>query len=348
MRGLFVVPASIMAFSLFNYACSSSSTTPGFGNGDDGGSATDDGGGTTDDGGLGSDAVVTLPDGSNHDTGTVMTVDTIYAHTDTELYSMDPSSHTVTLVGSFAGVGGTTNDTAVTDLAVNANKEIYVNSKTVLYKAALPSGGTGTVQLTRIAKIATVSSTQFFWALAFAPAGVLGSGETLVGGDDKGDLYAIDPTNGQTKLLGGFGGDWELSGDIVFYTQNGTNLGLATIRHCPIPSGSTKPVCDKTNDSLAEIDMAALTAAYNGSAGAPLLAKTYGNGTTYGELFGVGAWQDKVYAFARVQTGSPAQLVSIDSTGTGVSLQPFANITAGWSGAGVTTKATITVPPPPR
>jgi hypothetical protein len=53
----------------------------------------------------------------------------------------------------------------------------------------------------------------------------------------------------------------------------------------------------------------------------------------------VGAWDDKVYAFGR----GPAQLVEMDSAGSGSVVNVFSDISNGWSGAGVTTKAKITV-----
>ena len=73
--------------------------------------------------------------------------------------------------------------------------------------------------------------------------------------------------------------------------------------------------------------------------------KLLGTGTGFGDLFGIGAWGNSVYAFSRAaSSGSqPAQLVQIGSSGTGLSLQSFATITSGWSGAGVTTKAPVSV-----
>ena len=73
-------------------------------------------------------------------------------------------------------------------------------------------------------------------------------------------------------------------------------------------------------------------------------------GTGYGRLFGIGAWEQNVYAFSRASgsgsTGTPAMLLQIGSNGSATVLQQFSSITAGWSGAGVTTTATITVLPP--
>ncbi len=72
-----------------------------------------------------------------------------------------------------------------------------------------------------------------------------------------------------------------------------------------------------------------------------------GSGTGFGRLFGIGAWGNSVYAFSRASgTTSRRSSSSITSTGAGSSMQAFPNITAGWSGAGVTTKAPVTVLPP--
>jgi hypothetical protein len=183
---------------------------------------------------------------------------------------------------------------------------------------------------------------------------VLGSGETLVGGDNNGELWSIDSTSGAIRDLGGFGQNPSrpsdilgLSGDIVFYLDaSGQPTGLATIRSCDSKGAD----CTKTNDYLAGIDMAALAAAY--SSGVPatsLLSGIYGGGvgdlgqgTGYGELFGLGAWEGKVFGFGH----SPADLVTI-STATGGGSVVSGAMTSGWAGAGVSTKTTITVGPPP-
>jgi hypothetical protein len=283
--------------------------------------------------------------GSSDDAGTAATVQVIYANTDTELYSMDPTTHAVTDIGPFE-VNGSPPSDAVTDLAVDAEGNVWVNTETDVYRAAVPTTP-GPVALTLQT---TTSSSSKFYALGFAPAGVLGSGEGLVAGDGNGELWYIDTStsNATPQDLGGFGSDpkgdpWELSGDIVFYTQNGSPTGLATIRSC----SSSGDDCSKSNDSLASINMTALSQAYSSGTPGTLLAGTYGSGTGVGELFGLGAWGNAAYGFAREQSSSPAQLVEIDgTTGAGASLQTFPSITSGWSGAGVTTKASISVPQP--
>jgi hypothetical protein len=339
-------------------ACAAKAGNGGFDD-TDGGPGTDTDGGPGSSGGLGGDGgpgfggdggTAAPPDGS------VTVTTTIYANTDDSLYTLDPKTHAVTLIGKFAG-NGTDN---ITDVAVNGTGDVFVNSQTAVYKAALPSGA-GTVQLTKLAGIA---GTGKFFALAFAPAGVLGPNEALVGGDGDGELWFIDSTNGAIKDLGGFGNDprtdtkhkghiFALSGDIVFYTDASNKpTGLATIRSCT----SKGTGCETTDDFLVGIDMAALTAAYTGSPAASLLSGVYGgagsnpgNGIGFGNVFGLGAWGGDVYGFSRNQTATPPTLLAIDtSTGKGAAISGATfSFTNGWSGAGVSTKVTVTVPPPP-
>ena len=317
------------------------SATPGFGSLDGGssssggGSGSGSGSGSTSSGGgsgSGSSSGGFGSSGSGSSSGGNNGPPLIYAHTDTELYSMDPTSHQLTDIGAFTDGSGTA--PTITDLAVDGNDNVWVNSETAIYKAAVPAG-TGAVQLTLQTSLAPSGSK--FYALGFTPAGVLGSGESLVAGDSLGHLYYIDTSGAQTtpQDLGGFGsapggGTYELSGDVVFYMENGSPRGLATVRSCKSSSS-----CTSTDDSLAEVDMAALAQAFQSkSAAGSLLKQLIGSGTGFGRLFGIGAWGNSVYAFSRASgTSQQAQLVQITSTGAGSSLQAFPNITAGWSGA---------------
>jgi len=288
-------------------------------------------------------------------------VTTVYANTDDTLYSLNPSTNAITTIGTFAGMGGTTYDSTITDLAVDATGNVYVNTETVVYSAVLPTTLPGTVQLTKLAAIA-VATDQSFYALAFAPAGALGTGEVLIGGDGDGELYSISTTNGATQDLGSFGTDpshsgynFALSGDLVFYMDaTNTPTGLATVRPCK-PKTTT---CLETSDYLVAVDMAALKNAYTSNTPATSVRKgiyggsstSDGAGTGYGDLFGLGAWEGNVFAFARKNSANATPLlISIDTTtGQGSVLSSAFTFTNGWSGAGVTTTVTITVPPPPN
>jgi hypothetical protein len=377
-----LLPSLLFAAASFGVgasACSGSPGDSGFSGGSSGGgsgggsgsgassggnasssSGSSSGGGFLGDGGLVEGDGATSSSGGGDATITVTT--TVYAHTDDTLYSVDPMTKAVTLIGTFVGTSDTSTDSTITDLAVNANGQVFVNSESVVYQASLPSQMGGAVSLT---KVTTIGSSSKFYALAFAPAGALDpNNETLVGGDSNGHLWSIDTMTGTAKDLGNFGSDpgvsgnvLALSGDIVFYDDSmGNATGLATIRSCAV-SKTTGNTTSCKADYLAGVDMTKLKAAYNGTPQATLLggvyggsATTLGNGTTFSDVFGLGAWNSTVFGFTRhTSSQSSPMLITIDTTtgvGTPVPNTNF-SFTNGWSGAGVTTKVTITVPPPP-
>jgi hypothetical protein len=292
-------------------------------------------------------------------------VQTIYAHTDDELYRMDPLTKEVKIIGKFNGLDTSTAvNENMTDVAVNEAGDVWgcsVSSGTNpghIFSIDVPPD-TGEVVVTTKA---TLKSTSRFYALAFAPAGVLGTSETLVGGDSLGDLYLIPTTGTATPLnIGGFGtvaagdpgagntGDkWELSGDIAFFSNAGSPIGLATLRPCAV-SGTTS-TCNNTNDVLVEIDLTELA---KKSSTSKLRKRFIGSaGTGHPRLFGIGAWNSSVFAFSRCSGGipctKPAQLIEVSlTTGAGTVIKGFPDIDAkgtGWSGAGVSTKAKIDLP----
>lgn len=265
----------------------------------------------------------------------------IYAHTDTELYSMDPATHVVSDIGPFDDGSGSA--PVITDLAVNQSGDVWVNSESAIYKASVPK--TGTVKITKVTNV-SVKQGQRFYALGMTPPNVLGAAEMLVAGDNAGELYAID-SGGQTTDLGAFGPGpsgtvYGLSGDLMFYVQNGKTRGLATVR--PYMNGSATVT---NNDILAEIDVAAMQAAFSAKTPGVLKKQFLGTGTGFGRLYGIGAWNDSVWAFERLGSNNyPAQLIQIGANGVGKSVQTFPSIMMGWSGAGVTTNAPVTVLPP--
>jgi len=381
MRVLVAVSVGIAALSCASIqACSSNSNQAGFDNpgggsgSSSGGSGSGSGGSSGSSGGSGSSSGSSsgglVGDGGgpveDGDGGPIVT-NTIYAHSDDTLYSMDPQTKAVTVIGPFMGTSDSSTDSVVTDLAVDSNDEVYVNTESVVYKAALPATPPGAVTLT---KVATIQGTSKFYALAFAPQGALDpNSEVLVGGDSTGALWSINTTSGATVNLGTFGANgtgatFVLSGDIVFYNDSSnTPTGLATIRSCP--TGKTNTITNCGNDFLAAVNMAALKTAYTTSTAAPsLLGGIYGattsggmttgpgTGTGFGDVFGLGAWNSTVFGFTRSITTPAAapQLITINTTtGAGTSVQSFSftKPDTGWSGAGVTTKVTISVPPPP-
>jgi hypothetical protein len=378
MRATFFSSLVLLAVTLSWLACSRPSQDPGFSAPAEAGgpppiapppaaaSARDDtGGAPPEDAAFGPQVLdASLPEAS-----VVTTTTTIYAHTDTALYSVDPRSFALAPLGVFAGLPDAAYQ-AVTDLAVNAAGVVFVNTESVVYEATLPAapGEDAVVLLTPVARIAAPPGT-YFYALAFAPAGALGPGEVLVGGDATGELWSIDPDSGVTQDLGSFGPDpqnpgrtFGLSGDVVFYTDaNGQPTGLATIRSCIATSGESSCYpASAPYDFLAGIDVAALRAAYtSGTRAASLLKGVYGagasgpgSGTGFQKIFGLGAWQGTVLGFARAVASEtrpePPRMVLIDTaTGVGTMLPASLSFTDGWSGAGVTTDVTIDIPTPP-
>jgi hypothetical protein len=373
-----LLPYVVIALGLaagVQIACSGNNSNSGFGGDDSGagsssggsgsssGTGSSSGGSGSSSGGSGSGSGGLVGDGSSpmQPEGSTTVMTTVYAHTDDTLYSVNPMNPSaVTMIGPMVGTSDSSTDSTITDLAVDGNGDVYVNSESVVYKAILPAGGTGTVMLQ---KVTAITGTSRFYALAFAPAGALdANNETLVGGDSNGSLWSINTSTGTTVNLGNFGVDpstsgntLELSGDIVFYLDaKNTPTGLATIRSCPTGGSSSK--CGA--DFLAGVNMANLKTAYmSGTAATTLLGGVYGGsgnslgaGTGYHDVFGLAAWNSTIFGFTRhTSTQANPMLITIDTTsgaGTMVSGTSF-SFTNGWSGAGVTTKVTITAPPPP-
>lgn len=278
-------------------------------------------------------------------------VSKVYANTDNALWQLDPVTKVAERIGSITGLA---TDEDMTDIAVNEAGVIYGVSQTPMaeghvYELTLPLTGAGAVGTTVKRNIPT---TVKFFALGFAPKGVLGADETLVAGDNQGTLWLV-PTGGTAPTkIGDFGkvvtgdpgggnvGDsWQLSGDVVFFSNAGTPVGLATVRPC-----SSLTTCQPDNDVVVEIDMAKLAL----KVATTNVKKRFLGATGHGRLFGVGAWNNSLFAFQRSSATNPAQLieVSLDS-GKATVLRNFAEITTarnGWSGAGVTTAAKISLP----
>ena len=276
----------------------------------------------------------------------------VYANTDNTLWEMDPLSKTVTKIGQFAGLE---TDEDMTDIAVNEAGAIYgvstvPSAQGHVYELTLPLTGSGAVA---VVSKRSIPATVKFFALAFAPKGVLGADETLVAGDSNGTLWLV-PTGGTapTKIgdfgtvasgdpgSGSAGNTWQLSGDLVFFSNGGAPVGIATIRAC---SGPT--TCQPSDDVVVEIDMAQLA---KKSPTANVKKRFLGSGTGYGRLFGVGAWNNDLFAFQRGSSTVKAQLISVSlDTGKATVIRDFPEITSagnGWSGAGVTTSAKISLP----
>jgi hypothetical protein len=242
----------------------------------------------------------------------------------------------------------------MTDIAVNEAGDIYgvstvPSAEGHVYQLTLPLTGAGAVTTT--VKRNILASVKFF-ALAFAPKGVLDADEVLVAGDNQGTLWQVPTGGAMPTKIGDFGrvnsgdpgggnaGDsWQLSGDLVFFSNKGSPIGLATVRAC-----SSLTNCVQNNDVVVEIDMTKLalkTATTN-------VKKRFLGATGHARLFGVGAWDNSLFGFQRANSTTKAQLIEVSlDTGKATVLRDFPEVSDagnGWSGAGVTTAAKISVP----
>jgi hypothetical protein len=284
----------------------------------------------------------------------------IYAHTDTTLFKLDPTSPQLALeeLGDFDCVGGDGQDPAITDFAVDKALTLWGVSRTAVHPLTVQNGAVHCGTAIPLAVADDVS----FYALTFAPKGALdATKEVLVAGNTAGELWAIDAQgtvsqhgtfgkvpnddgNGNAYDPANVGKAWELSGDIVFLANNGNPVGFATVRDCPNPPSTNG--CNPIN-TLIEIDVAKLAGASTGSVtksvrGQIVKRKGCNDGTQgdYGNMYGIAAWDKKVYGFSR-----SGNLVDIDTDdGSGCLVQAYASDK--FSGAGVTTLAPVEAPPP--
>jgi hypothetical protein len=315
--------------------------------------------GSDDAGGAGEDAF-SIPE--KGDVGTYRHPDTgapppailVYSNTDTSLLSGDPTQKpmALTAVGDFdcLASGQTMTDIAI-DQAGNLFGVSESSNESDVYPLQIQGGvvhGTGKWKLPGSAK---------FYGLTFAPAGVLRATEMLVAANGAGELWAIDE-QGNTTQVGTFGTvpandghghtyanagkAWELSGDIVFLTNNGNPVGFATVRDCPKPPTSTS--CNRV-DTLVEIDISKLKLGNTGSVTKSVRGEvvksatcTDAANTGYGSMFGIAAWADKVYGFSR--SGNLVEISNQDGTACLVQTYPK----DAFSGAGVTTLAPVIGP----
>jgi hypothetical protein len=126
----------------------------------------------------------------------------LYVHSNTTLYTGDPS---VTLalqqVGDFDCIGGSGEATSMTDVAVNAQGEVWAISTTRIYRLEIQGA---TVHCATSVPLDNPQDIRFY-ALTFAPKGVLDpQKEVLVAGNSAGELWSIDEA-GNLALRGNFG-----------------------------------------------------------------------------------------------------------------------------------------------
>jgi hypothetical protein len=295
----------------------------------------------------------------------------IYAHTGDTLYSLDPLAPglPLTTLGKFDCVlkpGETASPgkvTSMTDLAVDGDSHIWTVSAAAVHPITVTGNVAHCGQPIPLTDPILMDKNKRFFALSFAPKGVLDpTKEVLVAGNTAGELWAIDENGALTQhgTLGNVPPDdghghkypnydpnkvraWEISGDIAFLSNNGKPVGFATVRDCPNPPSSTG--CNLV-DTLLEIDMSKLAQTGKQSVKKALRGQILKRpgcsdsaNTSYGYLYGIATWNDKVYGFGR--EGDLVDISLTDGSACLVKNYPASM----FSGAAVTTLAPVVAPP---
>ncbi|MEO6419106.1 MAG: hypothetical protein ABIP39_06850, partial [Polyangiaceae bacterium] len=265
-----------------------------------------------------------------------------YANSDTTLYQLDPQNLTapITKIGQFDCVPSGT--TVMTDIAVSRTGKVYGVSAA----AAWPLTITGST--VHCDAKWPLSYDTHFNGLTFAPENTVAAEEVLIGGNAKGELWRIDTGTGAATQIGTLGTDtvtglpWTVSGDMVFVANGGNPIGFASVRTCP-PGAQ---YCSY-DDSLMEIDVKALKPgtqsvmkSLRGKVSRGAWCTNTASPKTFGSIYGVVAYEDKVFGFSR--RGDFIEMHNGDGTGCLVS----ANADIAFAGAGITTIAPVTPPPP--
>ncbi len=188
--------------------------------------------------------------------------DYVYAHSATELYSVDPTTYTMTDIGTFKGCsGGLAGQCDAIDLAIDGNMNAYITMPNGLARVDL-----ATAACTVIVK-GTVSYPN---SLSFVPAGTLDPAVEALVGYRNGTYERIDTCSGEITDIGSLPSGYSSAGDLVSVKGGGTFLTVAG---------------NGCNDCLLQVDPT------TGS-----MIKNYGNLKHY-NVWGIGYWAGTVYGF---------------------------------------------------
>lgn len=270
----------------------------------------------------------------------------LYANDNTTLFELDPENLQAPLknLGNFDCIGGPNQPTSMTDIAIDKTGKLYGVSQVAAYPMTIQGGGV------HCDDVWALPPNTKFYGLSLAPENTVAAEETLVAANDAGEIYAISKT-GQPTILGNFGKDgngklYQLSGDIVFLSNNGAPVGFATVRVCPT-SGS----CTAVADTLVQLDLTKMklgntTSVVKSIRGVLKQGSSCTNTTpppSYGSMYGIAAYKDQIYGFSHA-----GGIVQINNGNASVCLVSVPQVAAAdilFSGAGVTTVASV-IPPP--
>lgn len=322
--------------SLAAFGCSAAKHNSGFGADSDGGGAISEG---APDGGPGGGGPVV---GSNGDASTGPAGTILYAHTAKELFKMDPLhiASPMVSVGTFDCIGVASGPSSMTDIAVSKGGALYAVSTQGAYPLELAGGGKVHCKATW----PLPSTHSNFYGLSMAPENTVDVAEVLIAANDVGQLFRIDATTGATTPVGTMGTDpitskaWGLSGDIVFLANNGSPIAFAAV--CPVGS------CGGT-DTLVELDVGLMTSGstastlkvVRGPVNKGAWCTNAKSPATFGSMFGIAAYDDKVYGFSN--KGDLVEIHNDDGSACLVTSYPNTS----FKGAGVTTSAPVVAPP---
>lgn len=225
-------------------------------------------------GGPGGDA----PGNGNADASPPPGSASIYAHTSTSLYRVDPDTYAVTKVGDF----DFSPFEQMTDLAIDSTGQMVGVSFGAVYRV-----DPVTAHVTELSS----SLAQQFNGLSFVPAAALGmTGADVLIGTDTGDgnVYKVDPMTGAVTQVGSMGGSFTSSGDLVSVD------GFGTVQTVP----------GATHDVLVRL------------APGTFAATPIGTDTGFDHIWGVGFWKNKVFGFT--DTGQLITINPTTGVGTAV------------------------------
>jgi hypothetical protein len=212
-------------------------------------------GGTNDAHGVSGDGRGTGGGDSSGSPGTA----SIFAHTATTLYTVDPDSYAVTRIGDFDFDASE----QMTDLGIDATGNLVGVSFFSVYKV-----DPVTAHCTQLSS----SISRSFNGLSFVPAAAVGTtgADVLVGTEDLDDLvFKVNPTTGAATRIGAMGGGYSSSGDIVSVD------GFGTVQTVP---GSPHDVLVRLAPST-------------------FAATPIGTDTGFDNIWGLGFWKGKVFGF---------------------------------------------------